>query len=126
MPSQTNETYLIYRYLMAIITRIVENPMLSIPSSYLSPDTGAQEEICGALEANARLQERLEPIALPAQAVHDVRTGLDMRRLEHEGQEGEHRVERVELSRAVGVERAVLDACEEFGEDGEVEDERGR
>jgi hypothetical protein len=37
-----------------------------------SPDTSLQEQVAVALEANAGLQETLERITLPAQAVNNV------------------------------------------------------
>jgi hypothetical protein len=55
------------------------------------------------------------------------RTRLDERGLEHVREEGEHWVERRKvLPGALGGEGAVLDTREQFGEDRQIEDERGR
>ena len=42
-------------------------------SSSRSPDARLHEQVAAALETDAGLQERLERVALPVQAVHDVR-----------------------------------------------------
>jgi hypothetical protein len=52
------------------------------------------------------------------------RTRLDEGRLEHVGEEGQHRVKRRKVL-LLATDLAVLDASEELGEDGQVEDERG-
>ena len=85
------------------------------------PNASLEQEVAAALEADARLEERLESVALPVEAVDDVGTGLDERGLEHVREQGQHGVQRLELGRGA---RAVLDAREELGQDGQVQDER--
>lgn len=79
------------------------------------------------LQTQASFKECLKRVPLPAQAIHHVCAGLDERRFEHVGQEREDAVERlvISLGSSFGVNFAVGDASEHFGEDGEVEDERG-
>ena len=84
-------------------------------SSSRLPDARLHEQVAAALETDARLQERLERVALAVEAVHDVGAGLDEGRLEHVRQKREHRVQRREL--AVGRRVAVLDAREQLGQD---------
>ena len=57
------------------------------PSSL--PDPGLQQQIGTALQSEASLQERLECVPLPPQAVHYIRAGLDQRSLQHIAQQGE-------------------------------------
>lgn len=91
------------------------------------PKAGLEQQIRIVLEPDTRLEERLERIALAAQAVHDVRARLDERRLEHVREQAEDWVERLEVrGRAGVVGGAVLDAGEQLGEDRQVEDERRR
>ncbi len=88
------------------------------------PDARLEQQVAAALQPNARLEERLERVALPVQRVHDVRAGLHERRLEHVRQQREHGVQRLEVLARASV--AVLDARQEFGEDRQVQDERRR
>ena len=88
------------------------------------PDASLEKEIATTLETDASLEEGLERVALAVERVDDVRAGLDERRLEHVREEGEDRVERLEVLARRRV--AVLDAREQLREDREVEDERRR
>ena len=86
------------------------------------PDTSLKQQVAAALETDASLQECLQRIALPVQAVDDVGTRLDKRSLQHVGKQRKDRVEWLELGRRRGI--TILDTGEQLGEDGQVEDER--
>ena len=85
------------------------------------PDTSLKQQVTAALETDASLQECLQRVALPVQAVDDVGTRLDKRSLQHVGEQRKNRIERLELVGCGGV--TVLDTGEQLGEDGQVEDE---
>lgn len=74
-----------------------------------------------------RLYERMHALVegdpLPGGAVDDVGAGADEGSLEHRAEQAQDAVHLAKLALAVG---AVLDPGEELGQDGEVEDERGR
>ena len=89
-----------------------------------SPETRFEQQIARAFEPDARLEERLEGVALAVERVDDVRAGLDERGLEHVRKKGEDWVKGLVLLAARAGRVAVLDAREELGEDREVEDER--
>lgn len=90
------------------------------------PDTRLKEKVRATLDTDARLEERLERVALARERVDDVRTGLDERRLEHVAEQAEDGVKRLELLRLGLVSLAVLDTREELREDREIEDEGRR
>ena len=93
------------------------------------PKPGLEEQIALAFKPQARLHEHLERIALASERVDNVRTGLDERGLEHVAEQAEDRVQRRKrgrVGRRRGGDLTVLDARKEFGENHEVEDQRGR
>ena len=71
-------------------------------------DTGLEQEVIAAFNTDARIEESIQRVALPAEAVDDIRTRLDQRCLAHIGQERQHGVRR-EFSLTSG-DVAVLDA----------------
>lgn len=91
-----------------------------------SPNPGIHEQITLMLQTQASLEERLEGVPLPAQAIDDIGARLHQRRLEHVREEREDAVERLILADlATRRDFAVLDASKELGEDGKVEDQWG-
>lgn len=86
-----------------------------------SPNTALQKDVTQILQSKTSLEEPFDGVPLPSERVDDVVAGLDEGRLEHVGQEREDGVERLVLGFLVG--GAVLNAGEELGEDGQVEDE---
>jgi len=87
------------------------------------PNPGPQQQISTTLHSEASLQEHLERVPLPSQAVHHIRAGLDERSLQHVAQKGEDRVEGIKLGLASS-DILVLDSGQELSEDGKVEDQR--
>ncbi len=76
------------------------------------------------LQAQASLEEHLERVPLPAQAVDDIGAGLDQRRLQHVREEREDAVERLEVADlAIARYFAIGDARQELGENDEIEDQ---
>jgi hypothetical protein len=77
-----------------------------------------EEQVALTLKPQTRLHEHLEPITLPSERIHNIRTGLDKRRLEHVTEQAEHRVQGCVGRRDL----AIVDAREELGENCDVED----
>lgn len=75
------------------------------------------------LQAQTGLQEHLQPVPLPVERVDDICAWLDKGRFEHVRQEGQDRVERLELCVGIDIGLSVGDTGEKLGEDGEIEDE---
>ena len=51
--------------------------MKAVSSKAPLPDTGLEQQIIVAFETDARLEETIKRVTLPAKAVDDIRTRLD-------------------------------------------------
>lgn len=89
------------------------------------PDAAFKEEIALSFETQASLHEQLESVPLPSKSVYDLSSRLDKRSLEHVGEKGEDRVQRCKFGLGAGGRNfTVVDTREQFGEDGEIKDQR--
>jgi hypothetical protein len=54
------------------VENLLEEHSKTTTTVYCLPDPGVEQQVAAALEPDARLQERLEAVALPVEAVDDV------------------------------------------------------